>query len=136
MLSETRFLGGAAQRGPLAADELGEAEPGQGVEDRHAGSVLAGAGDHRGEAAVVRLVVAQVQGGVAEVGEQVEVGDCRRPRRSPVRRAATPGRPPSLGGCVREAEQEVAEAAGRGRVVGDAATARAVGVEGGAAVEP
>ena len=105
-----RLLGVAAQRGPPAGDDLGEAEPGQRVQDEHAGAGIAGAGDHRGEAAVVGVVVAEVQGGVAEVGQQVEVGDVGAGiQRGPQR---LHGGCPFVGGGAGEGEQEVAEAAG------------------------
>ena len=109
-----RLLGAAAQRRPLAGDELGEAEPGQRVQDEHAGAGVAGAGGHRGEAAVVGFVVAEVQGGVAEVGEQVEVADVG----ADVERVAQgrQGGRPVVGGGAGQGEQEVAEAAGPGRV--------------------
>ena len=108
-----RLFGAAAQRRPSAGDDLGEAEPGQRVQDEHAGAGVAGAGGHRGEAAVVGFVVAEVQGGVAEVGEQVEVADVG----ADLERVAQgrQGGCPVVGGGAGQGEQEVAEAAGAGR---------------------
>ncbi|HZB20636.1 MAG TPA: hypothetical protein VE463_12455, partial [Blastococcus sp.] len=124
-----RLLGSGAQHGPLAGDELGEAEPGQRVQDVHGGAGVSGAGDHLREAAVMGFVVSQVQGRVAEVGQQIEVTDVGAgvQRVSQGRQAARP----VLGGYLGEGEKQVAEAAGPGRVAGGGESG---GVEGAAAV--
>ena len=69
------LLRGVPQRSPLAAHVLAEREALEGVQDGHAVPVLPGGGQHQGVEAAVRVVVAQVQGSVREVPEQVEVGE-------------------------------------------------------------
>jgi hypothetical protein len=70
-----RFVDRAAQRSPFAGDQLGEREPFQAVDDRHAGTALPGAGHHGRVEQARRLVVAEVERGVAEVPQYVEVFD-------------------------------------------------------------
>jgi hypothetical protein len=67
------FLRGAAQSSPLAGDVQPEREALEGVQDGHAVAVLAGRRQHEGVAESVRVVVAQVEGRVPEVPEQVQV---------------------------------------------------------------
>ena len=69
------FVGRAAHGGPRPGGELGEHESFQGVDDDHAGPGLAGGGHHGGVVEAGPFVVAEVQGGVAEVAHHVQVLD-------------------------------------------------------------
>ena len=79
------FLRGAAQGSPPAGDEQPERESLEGVQDGHAVAVLPGRRQHEGVAASVCVVVAQVEGRVPEVPEQVEVRHRPVGVRTPVR---------------------------------------------------
>ena len=70
-----RLLGGRAYVVPPAGDELGEGEPLQCVDDGHAGAGLAGDGQHHRVGPLCRLIVTEVQCSIAEVSQEVQIGE-------------------------------------------------------------
>ena len=70
-----RLIGRRPNPRPVPGHQVGERQPGQRVEHEHAGAAVSSAGQHPREAEAVRLVVTEVQRGVAEVGQHVGVLD-------------------------------------------------------------
>ena len=70
-----RLLGAAAHRGPVAGDQVPEAQPLQRVDDRHDRTRLPGPREREGVEVLLGVVVTELQGGVAQVPEHVEVVD-------------------------------------------------------------
>ena len=85
-----RLLGAGAHGGPVAGDEVAEAQPLQRVDDGHRGSRFASPRESQCVEALLGVVVAELEGGVAQVAEYVEVGDLLA-RRSARSSAATAG---------------------------------------------
>jgi hypothetical protein len=109
-----RFADRAAQRGPPTGEQLRERQPLQPIDDHHAGTTLAGTG-HLGRIEEARrVVVAEIQGGVAEIPRHVQVVNLTPGRHRSVERGHR-ARPVALGRGGQGAQQQP-QAPGAGRI--------------------
>ena len=122
----------AAQGRPVAGDQVSEAQPLQGVDDHHDCAGLPGPGERQAVEALLGRVVAELEGGVAQVAEHVEVLDRITGRQGEVQCGHGSG-PVAVGGAGHR-DEHVLEAHGARRVVGGDLDVDVAGLQGGAAV--
>ena len=91
-----RLLGTGAYGGPVAGDEVAEAQPLQRVDDGHRGSRFTSPRESQCVEALLGVFVAELEGGVAQVAEYVEVGELLTRRQREVE--SGDGRGPVAGG--------------------------------------
>ena len=104
------LLGVAAQEHEVATGEVREAQPLQGVDDRGDGSRLPGTGQCVGVEAALRVVVAELEGGVAEVPQDVAVVDVLADEQCPVERLRPPAPTPPSDAEVMEVSSALRQA--------------------------